>query len=499
MNDQPLRILYLASEVEPYARTGGLGEVAGALPIALRALGHDVRVAMPCYGHLNPERWQMQLLLDDHIVTLDHHEEHARIFTTNLPNSDVPTWLIDNDRLFGSPDLYLGEPDAERFIFWARASMETARKLDWQPDIIHANDWHAAITPNWLRTIYKRDPFWQNTASLYTIHTLAYRGVFGQRVLEIAGIAEYGFITHPDLPYLNRVVDLMSRGIYYADMINTVSPTHAKEITTPDFGQGLDPVLRDRRDRLVGISNGIDTERYNPANDSFIAQTYSVDNPHGKATCKQALQTLLNLPVSATIPVICFIGRLNDQKGFNLVQSALELLLSFNEIQFVVMGTGEDRYHAWCLEMQQRFPNAVRAMFTFNEELAHQFYAGSDMLLMPSLVEPSGTNQLIALRYGTLPVVRATGGLADTVENLDLNAKTGNGFTFNEVDTQALQGTLMRAIEMFRHANLWQRAMERAMRADHSWQRAAQHYDAVYRRALMHKPRQANRDGVTRL
>ena len=163
------------------------------------------------------------------------------------------------------------------------------------------------------------------------------------------------------------------------------------------------------------------------------------------------------------------------------------------------MGTGEDRYHAWCLEMQQRFPNAVRAMFTFNEELAHQFYAGSDMLLMPSLVEPSGTNQLIALRYGTLPVVRATGGLADTVENLDLNAKTGNGFTFNEVDTQALQGTLMRAIEMYRHANLWQRAMERAMHADHSWQRAAQHYDDVYRRALMHKPRQANRDGVTRL
>ncbi len=483
MTDEPLRILYLASEVEPFARTGGLAEVAGALPRSLRALGHDIRVAMPCYGHIDAQRWGLQPLLSDYTVTLGNRQEQASLYQSTLPDSDVPIWFIDNQRLFGAPELYLGEPDAERFIFWCQASLEAARQLDWRPDVIHANDWHAAIVANWLRTSLRRDMFFRDTALLYTIHTLAYRGVFGQRVLEIAGLAEYGFITHPDMPTLHRVVDLMSRGIYYADIINTVSPTHAREILTPAYGEGLDPMLRDRRDRLFGVLNGIDPDRYNPATDSQISATYDADDLVGKALCKTALQTTAGLAIDPAIPLLCFIGRLNDQKGLGLLHEILEPLLAHHRVQLVVLGTGEDRYHHWIQELHARYPEAVQAYFTFNEPLARQCYAGSDILLMPSLVEPGGTNQLIALRYGTLPLVHATGGLADTVQDIDPYTNTGTGFVFNQPDVQSLYGTVIRATEAYRHKSLWDDAVKRAMRTDWSWSRAAERYDELYRRA----------------
>lgn len=484
MIDAPLRILYLAAEVEPFARTGGLAEVAGALPLALRALGHDVRVTMPCYGHLDRERWGLQSTHHAPSVPLDERPEFAEIVAGTLPESDVPVWLIANERLFGSPDMYLGEPDAERFIFWARASLEAARLFDWQPDVIHVNDWHAAIVANWLRTSYRDDPFFHNTAVLYTIHTLAYRGVFGQRVLEIAGLAAYGFVTHPALPHLHRVVDLMSRGIYYADIINTVSPTHAHEILTPAYGEGLDPMLRDRRDRLFGVLNGIDPARYNPATDSHIAAQYDSANRSGKMVCKTALQSMAGLDEDADVPLLCFIGRLNDQKGLGLLQATLEPLLAHHRLQLIVLGTGEEPYHHWLGTMQARYPHAVRAFFTFNEPLARQLYAGSDILLMPSLVEPGGTNQLIAQRYGTLPLVRATGGLADTVQDINHYAGTGTGFVFDAPEMQALYGTMLRATEVYRHPELWQNAVTRAMEADWSWARTALRYDELYRRAL---------------
>lgn len=484
MIDQPLRILYLASEVEPFARTGGLAEVAGALPRALRELGHDVRVALPCYGHISAERWGLRREPAELAVELGGGVEAAGLLVGELPGSDVPVWLIDNQRLFGSPELYLGDQDAERFIFWARAALEAARRSGWQPDVIHANDWHAAIVANWLRTSLRRDPFFRDCASLYTIHTLAYRGVFGQRVLQIAGVAEYGFIAHPALPGLARVVDLMSRGIYYADIINTVSPTHAREILTPAYGEGLDPLLRDRRDRLFGILNGIDPQRYNPAADPRIAAPFDAADPSGKARCKAALQERAGLPAEADTPLLCFIGRLNDQKGFGLLQAALEPLLAHHKAQVIVLGTGEERYHHWLAHAEARHPQAVKAYLTFDDELMRQCYAGSDLLAMPSLVEPGGTNQLIAQRYGTLPLVRATGGLADTVANIDMQAGVGTGFVFEAPETQALYGTLLRALELYRHPAIWQAAMGRAMRADWSWRRTAEEYDDVYRRAL---------------
>ncbi|ABX04482.1 MAG TPA: glycogen synthase [Herpetosiphon sp.] len=485
MNEQPLRILYFASEVEPFARTGGLAEVAASLPRALQALGHEVIVAMPRYGHIEPSRWQLEPSQITLTIPLADTAEPATWYTTALPDSDVKVWMVENQRLFGQPEVYLGDGDAERFVFWAKATLEIARDQGWQPDVVHLNDWHAAIVANWLRTSYRDDQFFANTASLYTIHTLAYRGVFGQRVLEMAGIAEYGYIAHSDMPSLHRVVDLMSRGIYYADMINTVSPTHAREILTPAFGEGLDPLLRDRRDRLFGVLNGIDNRRYNPATDSYLAQPFSYDDLTGKQACKIALQQQLGWEADPSKPLFCFIGRLNDQKGLGLLAETIENVLSHHQFQCVVMGTGEARYHEWLSDLQQRHPQQVAVALTFNEALAHQCYAGSDVLLMPSLVEPGGTNQLIAQRYGCLPLVCAVGGLADTVENINTYAGTGNGFGFTQPESQSLYGTMMRALELYRHPELWQAAVKRAMHCDWSWARSAQRYDELYRRALV--------------
>jgi starch synthase len=338
--------------------------------------------------------------------------------------------------------------------------------------------------PNWLKTIYKNDPFFAHTACVYTIHNLAYQGIFGYRVLEIAGVDEYGFIAHPDMPHLNDVVDFMGRGIYYADIINTVSETYANEILTPEFGEGLDPLLRDRRDRLYGVLNGIDTEINNPATDPYIAAHYDVDNLAGKVECKLDLQREAGLPQSRTTPLIGAISRLADQKGFDLIDSIIEPLLRNNDVQIVILGTGDQRYHERLNEVRARFPQQAAVFLTFNASLAQKIYAGSDMFLMPSRFEPCGLGQMIALRYGSIPIVRETGGLADTVRNFDPTTGEGNGFSFRAYDSMALYAAIIRALENYRYRNTWQQLMLRAMMADHSWAASALKYIDLYRRAI---------------
>jgi starch synthase len=486
MTDAPLKILLMAAEMVPFAKTGGLADVTGALPKALRAQGHDVRVAMPRYGRIDRDRFHVGEALPAFPVPMDDHSEDATLLQTVIPSAggDVTVYMIDNSHYYDRDGIYMYEDDADRFIFFCRATLEGIKRLGWQPDVIHCHDWHTAIVPNWLKTIYKDDSFYASAACLYTIHNLAYQGVFGYRVLEIAGVDEFGFIAHPDTPALNDVVDFMGRGIYYADIINTVSETYANEILLSEFGEGLDPLLRDRRDRLYGVLNGIDIEINNPATDQFLVKRYDVGNLAGKTDCKLDLQREAGLPQSRTTPLIGVISRLADQKGFDLVDQIVEPLLRNNDLQIVILGTGDQRYHERLNNVRARLPKQIAAFLTFNAQVAQKIYAGSDMFLMPSRFEPCGLGQMIALRYGSIPIVRETGGLADTVRNFDPTTGEGNGFSFQPYDSMALYAAIIRALENYQYRNTWQQLMLRAMSADHSWETSARRYVDLYRRAI---------------
>jgi starch synthase len=486
MTDTPLKVLLMSAEMVPFAKTGGLADVAGALPKAIRAHGLDIRVAMPRYGRIDRERFQLAEALAPYPVPMDDRTEEAALLHTNLPSAggDIPVYMVDNAHYYDRDGIYMYEDDADRFIFFSRAVLEGIKLLGWQPDVIHCHDWHTAIVPNWLKTVYKHDPFYERTACVYTIHNLAYQGIFGYRVLEIAGVDEFGFIAHPDMPHLNDVVDFMGRGIYYADILNTVSETYANEILDPEFGEGLDPLLRDRRDRLYGVLNGIDTEINNPATDPYLASHYDVGSLANKAACKLDLQREAGLPQNRNTPLIGAISRLADQKGFDLIDSIIEPLLRNHDVQIVILGTGEQRYHDRLNEMRARFPQQVAALLTFNAPLAQKIYAGSDMFLMPSRFEPCGLGQMIALRYGSIPIVRETGGLADTVRNFDPTTNEGNGFSFKAYDSMALYAAIIRAIEDYRYRPAWQQLMLRAMSADHSWAASARKYVDLYHRAI---------------
>jgi starch synthase len=483
---KPLQILQFSAEVTPFAKTGGLADVAGSLPAAIKQLGHDVRVVMPRYGRIEAEEFGLSQMLEEFAVPFGEGQEQAGILEGRL-NRDVPVYLVDNSRLYDRDGIYMFPDDAERFLFFCRAGIELCRRLNWQPDILHCHDWHTAMVPNWMATIYRDDPFFASTATVYTIHNLAYQGIFGFRVLEIAGVSEYGFVVHPATADLNQVVDFMARGILFADMINTVSETYAQEILTPEYGQRLDPLLRDRRERLSGILNGIDTKALDPATDPHLTMNYDLRSIERRGVNKAALQAEAGLPDCPDVPIIGVISRLADQKGFDLIGSIIDTLMQHVDCQFVVLGTGDQRYHDMLDQMASRYPQKLRAFLTFDTPLAQRIYAGSDMFLMPSRFEPCGLGQQIAMRYGSVPVVRATGGLADTVQDYDPRTGEGNGFAFRPYDAMALYTTLVRAVETFKHSDVWRQLMLRGMKSDFSWTRSARKYVDLYRRAIAYR------------
>jgi starch synthase len=478
----PLKVLLLSAEVVPFAKTGGLADVAGSLPKAIQALGHDVRVAMPRYGRIRPDQFNLKRMLDTYPVPMDNHTEPSELMQTAL-DGDVPVYMVESARYFDRDGIYMYPDDAERFIFFCRSALEAVKRLDWRPDIIHCHDWHTALVPNWLKTIYGDDQFFAHTASVYTIHNLAYQGVFGYRVLEIAGIDEYGFIVHPDIIDLNEVVDFMGRGIYFADVINAVSETYAREILTPEFGEKLDPLLRDRHDRLFGVLNGIDLDDFNPATDSYLETNYSLETLDQRQENKQRLQREAGLRQDPSAPLVGIIARLTDQKGFDLITPIVEALLQHLGAQFVLLGTGEQRYHDFFARLSDRFPAQAGVFLTFNASLARRIYAGSDLFLMPSRFEPCGLGQMIAMRYGSVPVVRAVGGLADTVRDFDPATGEGTGFVFEAYKPMALYAALVRALETYRHRDIWREIQVRCMQQDFSWETSARKYVELYTRA----------------
>lgn len=485
MSESPLKILLLAAEVVPFAKTGGLADVAGALPKALKELGHDVRVAMPRYGFIDQEKFKLNEVLNELTVPMNGQTEKASIFEGKI-NGEVPVYFVNNSKYYDREGIYMYHDDADRFVFFCRAAMEMLKTLNWVPDVLHCNDWHTAIIPNWLKTIYQDDPFFQKTISVFTIHNLAYQGVFGKRVLEIAGIDQYQFMIPPQMAQDNQV-NMMGRGIFFADVINTVSETYAQEILTPEYGEGFDWLLRERRDRLHGILNGVDYEVNNPASDPHIYQHYDQHDPNLKLQNKLALQREVGLIPEGHRPLIGMISRLSDQKGFDLIGQVIEPMMNNLDFQFILLGTGAEYYHQLFNNIKQKYPDRAAVFLTFNSALAQKIYAGSDMFLMPSRFEPCGLGQMLALRYGSIPIVRETGGLKDTVVNFNPRNHTGNGFTFEKYDAMAMYTAIVKAIETYQYEDVWRILLQRAMSADFSWKNSAAKYIELYRKALSNR------------
>ena len=476
-----LRILMLSAEMVPFAKIGGPADVVGALPKALRRMGHDVRVAMPCYRSIRPEQFGMTVQIEALSVPMKQGSETVAIRETTV--AGVPVYFVDAPHYFQRENVLGYVDDGERFILFCRAALEMCRSLEWSPDVVHAHEWHTAIVPNWLHTIYRTDPLFATTASVFTVHNMAYQGIFGHRILEVAGLADQEFLMPVLAQKQEDAVDLLGRGITYADVVTTVSETYANEILTHEYGEGLESLLQQRSTRLEGILNGIDAESLNPATDIYIAQQFDADRLALRAANKRALQEQFGLEQDPDVPLLGFVSRLIRQKGCDLLASAFDHIMDLGA-QIVIIGTGDPHYHEVFSQCVARYPKRAGVHFNFGADWTQPLYAGADMYLMPSRFEPCGLNQMIAMRYGAIPIVRATGGLIDTVAEFDPVNDTGTGFTFKEFDPWALLVAVARAVQSYRFREPWQHLMQRAMHVDHSWRVSAERYADLYERAI---------------
>ncbi|MBR5155882.1 MAG: glycogen synthase GlgA, partial [Clostridia bacterium] len=465
----------LSSEVAPYAKSGGLGDVLGALPQALKKLGHDVRVVLPKYGLIDEKYVSEMKFLFYMYIPLGWRNKYCGVFS--LERKGVTYYFIDNEYYFGDSVLYRWD-DLERFAFFDKACLEILTRIDFKPDVIHCNDWQTGMVPVVLKAYYDRGEFYQGIKTVFTIHNLKYQGIYSIDTVADFFSLEPSFFTDDKLEF-HGCANLLKAGIVYSDVVTTVSPTYAEEIKTPLGGERLDGLLRARDNSLVGILNGIDYEEYNPKTDPYIAMNYSLRNVvEGKKQCKMALQTELGLPVDGDKPMIGLVSRLVDQKGLDIVAAAMEELMGF-DIQLVILGTGEEKYenmfrhYAWCNS------GKVSANITFSNELAHKIYAASDFFLMPSLFEPCGLGQIIAMAYGTIPIVRETGGLKDTVRPYNEYTGEGNGFSFYPADAHDLLFTLRRALHFYSDKTVWTKLVKNALKEDFSWKESAKKYEQI--------------------
>jgi starch synthase len=477
-----MKIMLVAAEVAPLAKTGGLADVAGSLPKALKALGHDIRIILPAYPAIDIASMGFENTGKTVQVRAGDKTDVGEIFEGKL--GEVIVYLIKCDSFFNRPGIY-GPPgggdfpdNASRFSFFCNATLETLKVLSFQPEIIHCNDWHTGLIPGLLRTRYKQDPFYQTIRTLYTIHNLGYQGVFSLTDLEGLGLdpcllTENGYLHESK-------ANFMKGGIMLADALNTVSPNYAREIQTADCGFGLNQFISQRREQVFGILNGIDYEEWNPVVDPYLTKTFSVNSLKNKEENKLALQRELGLNADVSTPVLGLVSRLAEQKGIDLLVQALPILLQNTNLQFVGLGTGENKYEDMLQELAKEYPRQMRIELHYNEILAHRIYAGSDLLVIPSRYEPCGLSQMISLRYGTIPIARATGGLADTVVDYSPLTGKGNGFVFENQNREELQIAVQRALKVFSNETVWGELMVRAMQLDYSWKNSALEYLALY-------------------
>lgn len=484
-----MKILLATSEAVPFAKTGGLADVCGALPVELKRLGHEPAVILPAYRQTRYCGQPIEPLGISFIVPIGSKTVTGHLLRSALPGSDVPVYLVQQDQYYDRERLYQSDDgkdcvdNCERFVFFCRAVMESIRLLDLQVDVLHANDWQTGLLPAYQKIIYQHQPRYHGIATLFTIHNMAFQGQFWHWDMLLTGL-DWRYFNWRQMEFHGKL-NLLKTGLVFADSINTVSPTYAQEIQTPDFGYGLEGVLQYRHDVLSGILNGLDGGQWNPAEDPHIAQRYTIDTIfQGKPACKAALQEELGLPVRADVPLLGSIGRLTDQKGLDLTLEVMQHWVETQDAQWAILGTGDPNYHRALEKLARRHPDKLAVRLEFSTPLSHRMEAGLDIFVMPSRFEPCGLNQMYSLRYGTVPVVRAVGGLADTVTNATDDALASNiatGFVFEEYSPLALGETIRRATDLYRQPDMWSRMQQAGMRQDWSWRRSAQQYVDLYR------------------
>ena len=481
-----MRILIAASEVGPFARTGGLGDVVGALPQAMTKLGHEVIVAMPWYGTIDPVLTKKAGLSLSVSIGINGNRSEGAIYTLRDRKSKVTYWLVKADQYFDRAELYRDPSTGvdyidndERFLFFARAVLEMAEKSEFDPQVIHCHDWQAGLIPVLLRYAPDRHPSLKSARTLLTIHNLGYPGLFPPATFNKLELSPELFhaVTGP-LEFYEQV-NFLKGAIIASDKINTVSKTYSEEIQTKEYGAGLDGVLKTRREDLSGIVNGVDYAIWSPTRDKKIPFRFSRASLGGKRNCKVELMNYAGLPIRDRTPLIGIISRLADQKGFDLIKKGVAELLSM-DLQIILLGTGELKYHDLFETLEKEYPDKLKAYLAFDDSLAHQIEAGSDMFLMPSQYEPCGLNQLYSLKYGTVPIVRKTGGLADTVIDYDPIKLTGTGFVFEEYTVKAMLEAIERAVELFKKNRTWKKLVKEGMKQDFSWSASAKKYSELY-------------------
>lgn len=481
-----MKILFASSEVAPFAKTGGLGDVSAALPRQLHDLGHDVRVVVPMYARVHAPGRSFTELIPDIAFRLGDLEVHVSIHTALLPGTEVPIYFVRCPSLYDRASIYdSGGDEHLRFAVLNWAALKLCQHLGFAPDVIHCNDWQTGLIPLLLRTLFAWDQLFARTRTVLTIHNLGHQGTFPADRLHQTGLGPVADRLHQDELHAGRF-SFMLTGILYANALTTVSPTYAREIQTPEHGVGLDGFLRGRSDVLRGILNGIDDTEWNPSIDPHIAAHFSIEDLDGKERCKAHLLTAAGLPYRADVPLVGIVSRLAWQKGLDLCESVLPRMLAHRRFQLAVLGTGEPRYEDFFRRLAQAFPRQVVFQSKFSEKLAHGIEAGADMFLMPSRYEPCGLNQMYSLRYGTVPIVHRTGGLADTVWNYDASTGRGTGFVFDHFDDAGLAWALGRALDVWgsgtgNDRERWRKLQRNGMRLPLGWSHRIGEYESLYR------------------
>ncbi|RCX23579.1 starch synthase [Fontibacillus phaseoli] len=478
-----MKILFAAAEAGPFIKTGGLADVIGALPKALKQAGHDVRVVLPKYKDIPAAYTEMLQHLGEVTVPVGWRQQYGGI--QYLVWDGVPVYFIDNEYYFGRDGVYGYWDDGERFAYLNRAVLEILPAIDFFPDVLHCHDWHTAMIPLLLQEHYRWNPEYADIRTVFTIHNLLYQGIFPYEVLGDLLSLPHGYFTTDGVEY-NGNVSFMKAGLVFADHVTTVSPTYASEIRTEHYGYGMDGLLRSLGDRMSGIVNGVDVKLYNPSTDHELAVRYRTSLAK-KRENKAVLQRELGLPVAPEIPLIGMITRLVEPKGLDLVTRIMDEWLHFDEVQFVVLGTGDRAYEDWFKEAGYRHPEKLSVQIKFSDGLSRRIYAGSDLFLMPSRFEPCGISQLLALRYGSIPVVRETGGLNDTVHAYNEFTGEGNGFTFQNFNAHDLLHTLRRSVSFYHRPEDWKRIVANAFAGDYSWNSSAEAYIDIYKQ-ITQKP-----------